>query len=134
MSELLVLHLTKRIPYSRTLAPFSQNARESVEIHRISDIFDFSSCEGPEASLPSAASCIDAGILDQDAPDPDFFLDAGGYLFRQEIDGSEFDLGQALRAYIRDAWWEGRKIGDRLILRRVWEDGKVALQILCSLE
>lgn len=134
MSELLILRLHRRIPYARTGLPLPANAAESLEIHSFSRVFDFSSPDGPDARQPDASSLVDSGVLDQESPEPSFFLDSGNYLFRQEREGPGFDLRIALREYIRDAWWEGRKAGGKLYLRRVCEDGKKALQLLCPLE
>jgi hypothetical protein len=133
MSDLLILRLHSRIPYARARGGIPANALESIEIHRFSEVFDFSSPEGPEASLPAESTLVDSGILDEETSEPAFFLDSGNYLFRQEREGSGFDLRLALREYIRDAWWEGRKVGGKLYLRRVSEDGKKALQILCPI-
>jgi hypothetical protein len=133
MSELLVLHLTKRIPYAKAEAENTKAARESIEIYRFSDIFDFSPAEGPEASLPGPSSLLASGYLCENDPEPSFYLDSGDYLFKQESESPGFDLRAALRDYARDAWWESRRIGGKLILRRVFEDGKRSLQFLSPL-
>lgn len=131
MSEILVLRLQRPLPYLRRPASELQEAVDSVEIHRFSDLFDFSGDAGPEARLPGAGSLLDSGSAAREGEEASFALEAGSYLFRQERILPGFDLRAALREYVRDAWWEGRKTGDRLILRRVREDGKLSVQMLC---
>ena len=53
----------------------------------------------------------------------------GEYALTQ-ADGAA-DAGALAREFLREAWWRGVALRGPLVVRRVREDGKEALQILC---
>jgi hypothetical protein len=138
MGELRTLRLLKDIEYQPYEGDIPDEAEEWAEFHDFKKIFSLKGPDGPEALPPSKASLISKGCR-LPGPDPSAArgdgtaIRAGVYLFRQLGRSGRAEPQAVLRDFIRDAWWEGKNIGELLILRHVREDGKEALQILSPL-
>jgi hypothetical protein len=57
-------------------------------------------------------------------------LPAGIYAFMQIKAESEAELICGLEAFARDAWWEALSLEGPYFVRRLGEDGKIAVQLL----
>jgi hypothetical protein len=59
-----------------------------------------------------------------------FSLAEGSYLFCQARASDPAELRELLEWFVRESWWSGDPVRDRLYLRLVREDGKTAAQAL----
>lgn len=129
--QLLHLHQDfyyRRLPTDKAL-PEHSPSMETIELYELAPRITTGS-EGPRLSGSLPSPPLYARIGPKEDPEAaDFTLHAGEWLFRQREDAPDGEMAPILEAFLRDAWWEGRRAGDTLIVRRVWEDGKTALQI-----
>lgn len=61
-------------------------------------------------------------------------IQPGTYLFMQYRPTGEADFLEGVEWFAREAWWEGEKARGPWLIRRLREDGKIATQILRSVE
>lgn len=139
MPPLLDLHLRQAIPYVAQDG-LGALAQEGLRAYSVLGIISMGP-DGPsidwEKRGPALFDGYAAGPLAPIAPKtqgkgarPGYFLGPGDFAFRQLHDAKDEELGQEIECFLRDAWWEGRRLCGELILRRVPEDGKIALQII----
>ncbi len=132
--------MQKSLSYTPLTSDMREAAEEWIEFHSFEGLFSLGGANGPTAGLPGPQSLIFRGLRAQEEAGlkaeslGDTVLNSGTYLFRQATEDADFDLGRFLNDYLRDAWWEGRKISPPLAIRRVREDGKIALQLICPLQ
>jgi hypothetical protein len=146
--EILRLHLQQALSYAAdTEGVISKGATDEwLEAYRWEDLFSMEPkgpCLRPEA-LKSQALFIgikNDGEAVGKIAQGEYRLEAGSYVFAQ-IRPSPSNPSQALLAFCRQAWWEGKlsnsefnlnsefRLNSEFCLRHVREDGAWALQIL----
>lgn len=141
-TELRVLRLCAPLGYRRMPAseeggfPFlnsahAENGDEELACYDPEGVVRFDPLDGPRAfgRLPGAlargASARGAGRWR-----PDMELDRGVYAFLQDRVSKEEEILLLLESFAREAWWQRLECQGPYFVRRVFEDGNWATQIL----
>jgi hypothetical protein len=145
--RLLKLTLTRPIRY-RDIPPASipgeaadEEIQDQADFYELDAIRIEDGLNGPSAAWPPARGpahrCVapepatggEDKIGQRDILPGEYALAPGEYALAQAP--GDADPGALSREFFREAWWRGVALESPFIVRRVREDGKAALQLLC---